>query len=240
MRQVAPWITQDKGKQSRKLLERVIVQQDLDLLINMVQNSLNTQLGSSIQIPQASLQYQLSSSGRTNSREDFWRDENGTFSTARDDYSQNSNSTEVTDCLPGKSQSPCIVAMKGYWDQRGKEKNSILGCHEQKGPPSPLASPHPKVQLKSFLGCTCWDTSTARSNPWFIAGAGCSSCPIPSWILAASMAKTTKGQETVITECQHHSEIRTEINQTLSEVLLTTLSHWLRVTSSSTLPTLIN
>jgi len=31
-------------------------------------------------------------------------------------------STEVTDCLPGKSQSLCVVATKVYRDQKEKEK----------------------------------------------------------------------------------------------------------------------
>lgn len=173
----------------------------------------------SIRIPQVVLQQQLSGSARTkNSREKPREDENGTFSPAPEDYSQNSDSTEVTAHLLGRSQSLRVVAVEVDRDQ-GEQEDAILGGHEHKGPPGPAASLQPGRDHT-------WPRSLRSEEESLAAGAGGSSCALSSRILAAHKnisQPVDPGAESAV--CHRGAEMGSEMSQTLIEVLLITLGY---------------
>lgn len=120
-------------------------------------------------------------------------------------------SPEVTDCLLGKSQSPCIVAMKAYRDQKRERENSILGCQEHKGPPGPLASPTTKTRLKSVLHAP--DQCAARRRKPLFQEQGAAPAPFPAEFRQTPRSPAPR-------DASRDSETGSETSQMLSQVFI--------------------
>lgn len=135
---------------------------------------------------------------------------------------------------PGQKSKSLHCSYESVQRSKRKRENSILGCHEHKGPPGPLASPTTKTRLKSFLCCIC-SRSLHKQGGEILYSRSRVQLLLPSQLNFGSIPATTTipiiapqlhaTLDTVTTPCHQCSKMGSEISQMLREALLITLSY---------------